>query len=221
MTFNFIVQDITPVLKFYLPESKRFLYSGRYAKRKKRIKYSYCVTAFDRNLVSNDYITTMFNGIKTFSEVNTTIMKYRRKKALDLSLTAVGRLKRVILFRTTEMIYLTHRFLSFRNLILKMTKNQYQFLTFNTYARPLNKLLFFSLSNKLSAFKINAPCFIMYHHRKLLRLRIYYLGFRLIIKKKLFGSLLKGTLLDKSRHKRTKKIVSLHTNPYTHKLLSK
>jgi len=197
-----LLQDINPYVSSFLPETIRFLYSGLYVKRKQRMKHSLRITAFEKNLVQNDYLITLSNGFKTFSEVNSGLFKYRYKQLNNPSLTAVARLKKDIFFRTNEMIYLTHRFMDFRNLIFKMSNNQYGFINFNTYARPLNKRLFFSLMSNLHVFSFKLPSLIMYHYRKFLRLRVYYLGFRLIIRKKRINSLLNGTALNRSRYKR-------------------
>jgi len=197
-----LLQDIDPYVSSFLPETIRFLYSGLYVKRKQRMKHSLRISAFEKNLVQNDYLITLSNGFKTFSEVNSGLFKYRYKQLNNPSLTAVARLKKDIFFRTNEMIYLTHRFMDFRNLIFKMSNNQYHFINFNTYARPLNKRLFFSLMSNLHVFSFKLPSLIMYHYRKFLRLRVYYLGFRLIIRKKRINSLLNGTALNRSRYKR-------------------
>nr|ADZ99043.1 hypothetical mitochondrial protein 24 [Physarum polycephalum] len=194
--------DIEPFIQLYLPETRRFLYTGPYLKRKKRIKYTLRISAFEKKLVQNDYVLTLTNDLKTFSELNTGLLQYHYKKLNKLSLTSVARLKREIFFHTNEMLYLTHRFMDLRNLNLKMFRNQYQIISFSTYARPLNKLLFFNIFQKLNAFSLKFPSLIMYHYKKFKRLRVYYLGFRLILKRKKMDSLLIGSPLIRSRYKR-------------------
>jgi hypothetical protein len=200
------IQEVIPHAESYWPETAAFLYSGSFLKRKRRMKYGLMVSAFERDLVHNDYVATLFNARKTFSEINTGIIKYRRNKVRNLSLTTVGRLKRSILFRTNEMLFLTHRFAAFRNLTLKVSDHQYSFLGFNTYARLRNKWMFFTLLYSLNTFNFKRPSLIMYKFRKSSRLRVYYLGFKLLFKKKLLTSSLKRTPLMASRRKRLKRI---------------
>lgn len=139
------------------------------------------------------------------SEINTGLIKYRYRKLRKQTLTEVGRLRKKILFRNNEIIYLTHRFMKFRNMTLQMLDNQYQFLTFGAYARTLNKMMFFNLFFSLNKFSFKYPLYISYHYKKYKRIRVYYLGFRIIIKKRKLYRLLKGTNLFKNRYRRRRR----------------
>jgi hypothetical protein len=202
ITKQLILRQITPYTLSYWPETTRFLYSGFYLIKKRRMKYSLMVSAFERDLVANDYVATFYNSKKTFSEVSTGLIKYRYYKPVNQPLTAFGRLKQTIFFRTNEMLFLTHRFAAFRNLILNMSINQYSFLGFNAYTRQRNKWMFYALLEQLKGFNFKQPFLPFYKYKKRSRLRVYYLGFRLTVKKKLMRSLLKRSALTKSRRKR-------------------
>jgi hypothetical protein len=201
-----IIRDIDPYIASLTPETLHFLYSGFYAKRKRRMKHALIVNAIEKDLVKNDYVFTLSNGVKTFLEVNSGLIKHRYKKIKQHPLTAVGRIKKIIFFRYNEVLFLTHRFLGFRNLNLKMSNNHYEILSFTTYARPLNKQLFFSLIQNLNVFSLRFPILIMYNSRKYKRLTAYYLGFRIFLKKKILGSLLNNTPFIRPRRKRYKEL---------------
>jgi hypothetical protein len=182
-TFDMITLDTGPYLKALIPETKRFLYSNLFNKRKGRMKFALRVTALDKNLMSNDFAFTLWNDLKTFFEINSGVNKYLYKQTGNHPLTTIGRLKRTILFRSSEVLFLTHRFLQFRNLIFKMAKRQYVPIAFMLYARPLNKRLFYSLFSKLSSYSFKLPSLLTYHRKKKKKIRGYYLGFRIILPK--------------------------------------
>jgi hypothetical protein len=205
ITTDLAIQYIKPYTQTITPESNRFLYSGYYLKKKRRMKYALIVTALQKNLVNNDYNATFFNGDKTFSELKLNLIRYRRKKLMTHSLTSFSKLKKNILYHTNEIIFFTHRFMQFRNLTLLMSRAHYSYKSFNTFARLLNKQLFITILYQLKNFTFNFPCLIMHHFKKRKRLRIYYLGFKLFYRKSKMGLLLKGSLLRRHRFKREKR----------------
>jgi len=185
-SFELINQDIEPFIKSTFPETKNFLFSGLYTKRKFRMKHGLQVTAFDKDIILSDFIVTLSNGSKTFFQINANLIKHHYKKLTKLPLTAAGRFKNHIFFKTNNMLYLTHRYLAFRNLNFRMSNNQYYFINFSAYPRPLNKMLFFNILSKLTSFDFKNPSLLSFIKRNYKRLRIFYLGLRLKSRRKFY-----------------------------------
>jgi len=202
-----IIQDVRPFLKELWPETYYFLQAGAFLKRKRRMKQALVITAFDKNLVQNDYKITVYNGCKSFFEYNTGLLKYRYGASRKLPFTAFGRIKRSIMFRYNELLYMTHRFKKFSNLIFTMQHSQSWLININTYAKPLNKIMFFNIIKNLKRFSLYDPVLIMYRYRKFKRLRFYYLGLKISFKRKplkRLNSILRKTRLLQRRYKRNK-----------------
>lgn len=199
-----ITEHITPYTTVYAPDTRRVLYAKLYLKRKKRVKRCYKIIAFMHNKVQNDYFVTFSNERKFFFEMNTGITKYHYKKLKDHPLTSIGRLKRNIMFRATETYYLSHKFFILRNITFKMFTNQYKIISFNTFARYLNKLLFLKLIHCFKAISFKkGPLLIHYKYRRKKRIKLYTsLGYKIRIKKYKLKRMLKRKLLPMRRYKR-------------------
>jgi len=199
---TYIIDEAVPFIPKYLKDMKRFTHSSLYLTRKKQLKFGLRVNTTSMDLIMQDFKVTLFNTPKAFFEVNTGLCHYVIKKATSYSFTIRSRLRKEILYLHNELLYLTHSFMGYRNLVFRMNNQQeHQLLSFDDHPRRLSRSLFFSLLYKLKMFSFNFPSHIRYHYRKRSRIRAYYLGFRLIFKTSLSSFFIKNTL----RKKRYKK----------------
>jgi len=104
--------------------------------------------AFRYDLVKNDNFLTVFNGIKIFFEIDSKTCYHRVKSRKYHPLSTFGRKKPSIFFYVNNLYYLTHRFMRFRNQVLKIRKKHYHSISFFRQVRPLNRLFFFYFVSK-------------------------------------------------------------------------
>jgi hypothetical protein len=88
------------ILSLYQSETKQFLYSHKFLLKNRRLKMSLITTTVRYDLVRKDFLYTLFNGLKTFSQINSHLMRETRNAIDSKPLTAysLAKLKHKDLF---------------------------------------------------------------------------------------------------------------------------
>jgi hypothetical protein len=173
-------------LDYYYPETLDFLYSGSYVKRKHQMKMCNRAVAYTFDNVRNDFFVNIYNNTKTILMFNTGLVKSLIRDhqyfALQESGLAKRRFKGLFIFEK-NLLFSTHIDFRFRNYLIKLKalRQQYALVGSKRLARPLNKLLFFTLFIKLKRFSFKLPHFIYYRHWVSYVLWILHLGFFLFV----------------------------------------
>lgn len=177
-----ILHDSDPYIRFYNPENSSVLGSNYFVTRNRLMKLCVRSISFRYNQQRSDNYMTIFSGVKEFFEINTRLFYHRLKEHKVQPLSTFGRKKPGIFLYAHNLYYLTHRFMRFRNLLVKLRRCQYHDISFFRQLRPLNRRLFFTLFEKLTKFSFKLPVWIMYNFKRKHVLRIFYLGFAIFLR---------------------------------------
>jgi hypothetical protein len=191
-------KDFAPFLSFYDFENVRTLKCNLFVSRKSNMKLGLQVVNFRNHYVVNDILATVFTGIKIFFEINTGLRKYytlmHPKK--EIPLTQFTRRRPKLFFYKKHLLYLTHRFMTHRNVLVRVNvskKGSYRDISFFRRLRPLNRMLFATLLLKLKSFSFKLPLWIKYKARRA-SLQVNYIGFKFRMNRR---NIARGILKDR------------------------